>query len=242
MSNIITIKSIVVDTINTIQDNQYVLDSANPITQNQWKDYGIDLNSFINNLMKIGFELVFVIGEFGTGKSFGMKTLVPKEFIWFNADLKNASWKYTKEFAEAYGTKNDPKPFMKLPTTYKEIIKAVEVLKKGVDTKEGTIMLSADPVAFILGHPEEYKVNDYTKRRLRVLGKLAPKLGFEGKSSYTFYTRVEPNFKGQPSFYLTTQNSGYDTARSVEGVFDPVIPNDFQFILNSIQNHNQNPY
>lgn len=238
----IEIKSIVVDTLNTIQDNQYTEDAKSVIQQSTWKDYGIDLNGFINFLVKSGFELVFIIGESGTGKSFGMKTLKPKEFIWFNTDHKNSSWQITKEFYEAYGTRTDPKDFMRLPTTYKEITSTITALAKGVDTKEDKIKLSNSPVAFLLGHPEEYRVNEQVKRRLRTLGKLSSKLGLEGKSLYTFYTQVVTNFKGVSEFLLTTQNSGFDTARTPEGLFLPSIKNDFQFILNSIQTRNQNPF
>ena len=150
------------------------------------------------------------------------------QFIWFNTDHKNSSWQITKEFYEAYGTRTDPKDFMRLPTTYKEITSTITALAKGVDTKEGKIKLSNSPV----GHPEEYRVNEQVKRRLRTLGKLSSKLGLEGKSLYTFYTQVVTNFKGVSEFLLTTQNSGFDTARTPEGLFPPSIKNDFQFILN----------
>jgi hypothetical protein len=67
----------------------------------------------------LGFELILVLGEPGTGKSSGMRTLHHNSNIWYNTDNKNPTWQGGRE----YGRKVAPRaPFHIIPSTYSEII------------------------------------------------------------------------------------------------------------------------
>ena len=117
------IRSICVDTLTGIQTEEYMRDKKKA-GHDKWKDYGQDIYTFIGDLQKRGFELVLILGEPGTGKSSGMRTLAPDTNIWYNADNKNPVWIGGK--AE-YGTKNDPRPrYHVVPTSYKEIITHID--------------------------------------------------------------------------------------------------------------------
>ena len=56
----------------------------------------------MSDLQKLGFELIMVLGEPGTGKSTGMRTLEHDTNIWYNTDNKNPVWIGGKE---EYGKK-----------------------------------------------------------------------------------------------------------------------------------------
>ena len=86
------IRTITVDTLTQIQENEYMTDKKKP-GHDKWKDYAITLHSFIIALQDQGFEIILIIGPPGTGKSSGMATLDPNTNIWFNADNKNPVWK-----------------------------------------------------------------------------------------------------------------------------------------------------
>lgn len=219
----VKVRSICVDTLTAIQNEEYMSDSKKP-GHDQWKDYGQAIYVFISDLQALGFELIFVLGEPGTGKSSGMRTLPHNTNVWFNADNKNPLWTGGKE---EYGKKTNPRlPFHTIPKTYAEIINHVKYgLGKG--------MFENERYAFITGHTETYKSGIDTKERLKILGKLGTKMQLEGKSESVFYSRVEIK-NGTPQFILETQNNGYNTARSPMGLFEGKIDNDYQFILEKL--------
>ena len=115
------IQTICVDTINAIQNNQYMgmLNKNTMVTRDKWKDFGVDIYSFmVADLQRLGFEVVLILGREGTGKSFGIKNLEPETNIWFNTDKKNPTFKEI-EFGgkkvsarEHYGTKINPTKFI----------------------------------------------------------------------------------------------------------------------------------
>lgn len=217
------VRSICVDTLTAIQNEQYMSDSRKP-GHDQWKDYGQDIYTFISDLQALGFELIFVLGEPGTGKSSGMRTLPHNTNVWFNADNKNPLWTGGKE---EYGKKTTPRlPFHTIPKTYADIINHI---KYGLDKG----MFEEERFAFITGHTETYKVGNETKERLKILGKLGTKMQLEGKAENVFYSRVEVK-GGDPKFILETQNNGFNTARSPMGLFEGKIDNDYHFILEKL--------
>lgn len=215
--------SVCIDTLTTIQENQYMEDSRKP-GFDQWLDYGKNIYVFNIELSKLGFENILVIGEPGTGKSSGQRTLEHQTNVWFNADNKNPVW---EGGIQEYGKKTKPTmPYHVIPRTYNEILNHIkEGLKRG--------MFAENRYAFILGHVEQYKSGIDNKERLRTMGKIATKMQIEGKMETVLYSKVEVE-GGKPSFILETQNNGFNTARSHQNMFEGKIPNDFDLILKKL--------
>jgi hypothetical protein len=175
--------------------------------------------------MRLGFEIIYILGEPGTGKSSGMRTLPSKTNVWFNADNKNPVWEGGKQ---EYGKKTNPiAPYHIIPLTYADMLTHIKTgIEKGVFEEER--------YAFVLGHIEAYKTGVETKERLKVLGKLATKMQLEGKAETVLYSRVEME-GGKRDYILETQSSGYNTARSHQNMFDGKIPNDYNLVLEKLQ-------
>lgn len=226
MSEQAKVRSICVDTLTAIQNEEYMADRKKP-GHDQWKDYGQGIYTFMSDLQNLGFEAILILGEPGTGKSSGQRTLPHNTNVWYNADNKNPIWEGGKE---EYGKKTIPRaPYHVIPRTYSEVISHIKAgLEKG--------MFEDDRYAFITGHTETYKVGVDTKERLKVLGKLATKMQLEGKLESVFYSRVEMD-NGKPVFILETQNNGYNTARSPMGLFEGKISNDYNFIIEKLLNY-----
>lgn len=181
----------------------------------------------MNELQKLGFELILILGNPGTGKSTGMRTLEHDSNIWYNADNKNPVWKGGRE---EYGTKNEPRsPYHIIPKSYAEIIKHI----RGGQEKG---MFCKNPVAFITAHVETYKEADEYRVRLKTLGSMATNMQLEGKLEAVLYTTVEVE-DSKPVFYLETQNNGHNTARSPEEMLDPKIPNDYKLVLEKLRKY-----
>ena len=220
------IKSICIDTLTGIQTEEYMRDKKKP-GHDKWRDVGQDIYSFMSDLQKLGFELIMVLGEPGTGKSTGMRTLEHDTNIWYNTDNKNPVWIGGKE---EYGKKNAPRaPYHVIPTSYKEIIDHIKV---GIDKG----MFEEEKYAFITGHIENYKSGAETMQRVKVLGNMATKMQLEGKLESVFYTVVEKD-GSNVKYLLETQNNGYNTARSPQGMFEPKIDNDYKFILDKLTSY-----
>jgi len=234
------IKTIVIDTLNAIQNNQYMnmLDKKTLVSRDKWKDFGVDIYIFmIEDLQRLGFETVMILGYEGTGKSYGLKYLEPETNMWYNADRKNPTFKKVEfggeEFnaREVYGTKNEPTKFMQFPEKYSDITAHLKMLdSKGI--------LAKDRVAFILGHIEDYKSeNGEVRQKLKILGNLASKLNIEGSLENCLYTKVT-RMGDKIEYKLDSQNNGVNTGRSMEGAFEErFIPNNFNNIYNSIINY-----
>lgn len=217
------VRSICVDTLTAIQQNQYMEDKKKP-GHDQWKDYGQDIYTFMTHIQELGFEIILILGEPGTGKSSGMRTLPHNTNVWYNTDNKNPVWEGGKT---EYGKKSAPRrPFHMIPTTYQQII---------TDIREGILKgaFTDDKYAFILGHTETYKSGVETLERLKTMGKVATKMQLEGKMETVMYSRVEMD-SGKPTYILETQNNGYNTARSHMNMFEGKIPNDYNFILEKL--------
>lgn len=222
----VKIRSICVDTLTAIQSDEFMADKKKP-GHDQWKDYGQSIYTFMRDVQDLGFEVILILGEPGTGKSSGMRTLPHNTNVWYNADNKNPVWEGGK--AE-YGKKNTPRsPYHVIPNTYADIISHI----KGGLEKD---MFAEERYAFITGHTETYKVGNDTKERLKILGKLGTKMQLEGKMETVLYSRVEMD-GGKPVYILDTQNNGFNTARSPMNVFEGKIDNDYDFIINKLSNY-----
>lgn len=220
------IRSICIDTLTGIQNEVYMLNQTKP-GHDQWLDYGKDIWGLITALQNRGFEIIMVLGEPGTGKSTGQRTLLPKTNIWFNADNKNPVWVGGKE---EYGKKTSPKlPYHIVPKTYKDILVHIDkVLERGLFEEER--------FAILTGHTEDYKSGFENKRRLKVLGKVATKMQLEGKLETVLYSIVRKEGE-RVEYLLETENDGANTARSPMGMFPPIIPNDYQAIIDALLNY-----
>lgn len=217
------IRSICVDTLTGIQSEEFMRNSKKA-GHDDWTDYGKDIYTFMGDLQRLGFEIILILGEPGTGKSSGMRTLEHDTNIWYNADNKNPVWTGGRE---EYGKKNTPRaPYHVIPTSYDDIISHIKGgLSKG--------MFEDERYAFVTGHTETYKSGYDTMVRLKTLGKLATKMQLEGKMETVLYSKVEMD-GNKPKYVLETQNNGFNTARSHQGMFDGKIDNDYKFILDRL--------
>lgn len=218
------IRSIVVDTLTALQENQYMRDSSKP-GFDEWTDFGKAVFTFIDDLLLKNFDVILILGEPGTGKSSGLRTLPSKSNIWFNNDRKNPTWIGGEE---EYGKKFNPTPrFHVIPQSYEDIITVIDkVIAAG--------MFEDDKYAILTAHTETYKVGNLTKERLKTLGKQATKMRIEGKLETVLYSRTEKS-KGKTVYILETENDSFNTARSKQqSKFPPKIPNDYNYIINRL--------
>jgi hypothetical protein len=223
MSEAVKIRSICVDTLTQIQENEYMTDSKKP-GHDKWKDYAIGIHRFAIDLQDLGFEIILVLGPPGTGKSTGLRTLPSKTNIWFNCDNKNPVWTGGKL---EYGKKNNPiGPYHVIPKTYSDIINHIKLgLEKG--------MFEEERFAILTGHLENYKEGNEQRVRLKTLGSLTNKMQIEGKFETVLYAKVEVE-GGETKYLLETQNNGFNTARSPQDVFEGKIDNDYNLVIEKL--------
>jgi hypothetical protein len=220
------VRTITIDTLTGIMNEMYMTSVKKP-THDKWKDWGQGIWQLISVLQDLGFEIVLILGEPGTGKSSGMRTLPSGTNIWFNADNKNPVWEGGK--AE-YGKKMNPKmPYHMIPKTYDDIINHI---KQGMDKG----MFEDERYAILTGHIEDYKTGSETKQRLKVLGNLSTKMQLEGRLETVLYSGVVKE-GGETKYVLETENNGYNTARSPMGLFEPIIPNDYNLVIEKLMNY-----
>ena len=220
------VRTVCIDTLTGIQNEMYMTDSKKP-GHDKWMDMGKGIWQLISDLQDRGFEIILILGEPGTGKSTGMRTLPHDTNIWFNADNKNPVWEGGKE---EYGKKLNPRlPFHLVPKSYKDSIDHIDLgLSKG--------MFEDERYAILTGHTEDYKTGLDNKKRLKTLGNLATKMQLEGRLETVLYSDVKR--EGDTTHYvLITENDGVNTARSPMGLFDPVIENDYNFIIQKLLNY-----
>lgn len=217
------IKSICIDTLSGIQVEEYMRSKKKP-NHDEWFDIGQDIYNFMSDLQNLGFELILVLSEPGQGKSSGMRTLEPDTNIWYNADNKNPVWIGGRE---EYGKKNKPRePYHVIPKSYADVL---DHIKGGIAAG----MFEEDRYAILTGHIETYKSGISNLQRLKVLGKVATKMQLEGKLETVLYAKVDRE-NGTNKYLLETQNNGMNTARSPQGLFEPIIPNDYGFVISKL--------
>lgn len=220
------IRTVCIDTLTGIMNEMYMTSVKKP-THDKWKDWGQGIWQLISVLQDLGFEIVLILGEPGTGKSSGMRTLPPGTNIWFNADNKNPVWEGGK--AE-YGKKVNPKgPYHMIPKSYDDIINHI---KGGIEKG----MFEDERYAILTGHTEDYKTGAETKRRLKVLGNMSTKMQLEGRLETVLYSDVIRE-GAETKYVLETVNDGMNTARSPMNLFEPIIDNDYNFVINKLMEY-----
>ncbi len=220
--------ALVVDTLMALQNREYMglLDKQTGLTRDTWRDFGVAIFAFIDELKLLGCELVLVLGEEGTGKSYGIKSLDPNATVWCHADNKPIAFKGGREMYSA------EKKNLFIPKNYDEIEKLAK-------TMVANKLYDDQPlVVFLLAHVAVYEGSDKKVReRLKVLGNMATKMNIEGSVVHCYYTYVTMvnNF---PKYQLRTQNTGYNTGRSPEEMHKTLyIDNNFQIILDAIHKY-----
>lgn len=211
---------------------------------------------------------VQILGSEGTGKTYSLRGLSPKETYYINCDKKSMpfrGWKTVyNETNKNYVKTSDISTIVKVlqgvssqrPEIKSIIVDTVnsvmsdkemsERRKKGFDKwmdLAGDIYdlyayansenLRDDLIVVFIGHTEVYSTSDGPKLRLKTNGQKLSKLNVEGKLTYTFYSQVEMDGE-TPKYFFTTQTDGYNTARTPYGAFKYSIPNDLNFIVNTI--------
>lgn len=220
------IRTICIDTLTGIQNEMYMTSLGRP-NHDKWKDFGQDIWRLNSWLQDKGFETILILGDPGTGKSTGMRFLPSQTNIWFNADNKNPVWAGGRE---EYGRKNNPKiPYHIIPKSYQDIM---DVVEDGL-AKD---MFEEDRFAILTAHVEEYKKGNDIHYRLKTLGNMATKMQLEGKYETVLYSKVIQE-GGEARFVFETQNDGFNTVRSPMGLFEPVIDNDYNFIINKLMEY-----
>ena len=68
------------------------------------------------------------------------------------------------------------------------------------------------------------------------MGNLATKMQLEGKLETVLYANVIKK-DGEIKYILETQNDGMNTARSPMDAFEPIIDNDYNFVINTLLNY-----
>ena len=98
--------------------------------------------------------------------------------------------------------------------------------------------LREDLTVFCIAHTEDYVGKDgITRQRLKTNGAKLTKLNLEGLTTYTLYTTTVKGEEGI-EYKFETQNNGFNTARSPEGVFESfAINNDFKEVDSSIREY-----
>lgn len=191
--------------------------------------YGIELNQFVRGLKDRGFILVGILGYEGSGKSYGMKTLEPGTNVWFNCDDKETTFKGGRSI---YGTRTAPTRFNCIKES-----KSYEGITNTIDRIRAAGAFHEVPIAFLMGHIDDYKSGDIYRQRLRVMGK-ASKNGLEDMLTMCYYTKVTPDGYGGAKYELLTRNTGTNTGRTLEEQHDTAtIPNDFKLIIESFDNY-----
>lgn len=219
----VKVRTICIDTLTGIQNEVYMTETKKP-NHDIWADYGKGIWQLISDLQAKGFEIILILGEPGTGKSTGMRNLPHNTNIWYNADNKNPVWIGGKE---EYGKKSSPRlPFHIIPKCYKDIMDHIDLgISKG--------MFEEERFAILTGHIEDYKTGGDNKKRLKTLGKLTTKMQLEGRLEVVLYSEVQ--IEGDETKYvLCTENDGVNTARSPMGLFDKVIENDYNYVIEKL--------
>ena len=219
----VKIRTICIDTLTGIQNEVYMTESKKP-GYDDWLDYGKDIWQLISFLQEKKFNIIMVIGEPGSGKSTGMRTLPKDTNVWINADRKDPVWEGGR--AE-YGKMYSPRlPYHFVPKSYADIKAHIIAL---IDRK----LLEDEVFVILTGHVEDYKSGTQSKRKLKTLGKMSSKMQLEGRLNSVFYSNVVKESTGN-KYVLETQTDGTNTARSPMGLFETVIDNDYNFIVEKL--------
>lgn len=91
-----------------------------------------------------------------------------------------------------------------------------------------------DITVVCVSHIEPYDVNGVVHFRIKTNGKKLTKLNLNSFLTYNLYTHVEYNVGEQPTYSLITQSDGTTEARAMMGIFEPMIENNIERVIQTI--------
>lgn len=218
------VKTIIIDSITGMLDIQYIkqITTRGKPNYDKWMNWGAELLEVYHKITsEFEWEIVQIIGKEGTGKTRSIKYLDPETTVIFDFDSKPFSFTMPDgKRPEVYYNKENK-------NRYKP--KSMEQLKsylEAIHSKGHT------PRVFILGHVDTYKdKSDMISERLRIIGAMGNKHNLEGSTVTCLYTEIRNQHDDDFNRYtFLTKNTGFNTARSIEGMFPRYIPNDYLLV------------
>lgn len=110
---------------------------------------------------------------------------------------------------------------------------AYQVIKSGMDMR--------DDLYFVVStHSENTGDNLNPYRKIKTLGKMLDSvITLEGLFTYVFFTAIQRDDEGKPSYKFMTNSDGTCTAKSPMGLFDELfVDNDLDMVVNRIKEYN----
>lgn len=97
--------------------------------------------------------------------------------------------------------------------------------------------LRDDLTIILLCHTEDNIIDGEKSTTIKTLGKMIDsKITAEGMFTIVLYTHIVKTEKGV-EYHFRTNTNGNDTCKSPKGMFDYLIPNDLQYVLNKIKEY-----
>lgn len=90
-----------------------------------------------------------------------------------------------------------------------------------------------DLTTVVMGHVDYFEVNGIMKSRIKTNGKKLTKLNLNSFLNYHFIAEVGGTDEGL-EYTFVTKSDGTNEARAPLGMFEPRIPNDLKFIIDTI--------
>lgn len=214
--------------------------------------------------------IIAVVGPSGSGKSVSIRNLPKETTAILNSECKPLPFREAKEFVRNLYLKTskefetafdvalaDPKisiiviesftAYADLLAEYSKSVndgweiwnfysdKLLACLKKIKNATKPVIITAVDEVLRTMG-PDGSEAN---QRRIKVDGKK-----LEGKVELNFtivlYTRVKVEKDKDPTYHFSTNTDGTTSAKSPQGMFDKIIPNDLMLVLNKANEYWKN--
>lgn len=227
------LRCMVFDTVTAIQEQEWItVESKHGSQHADWKQYAVGIINCYTQLKKLGYTLVYILGDPGTGKSYGIKYLKEGECIWLNADNKNPTW---IGGSEIFGTIRKPKPYHIIPKTYEDV---VTVAEKAIESGAFGDNL---PLIYMLGHVANYKAGkpgSPTMQKLSTIGKLTDERRPEAAAEIVLYADVRQEDEDEePNWFLRTRPTGLDSCRVTEPLavrLEKEIPNNYDTLTTVI--------
>jgi hypothetical protein len=222
--------SIVIDTLNGMQNDAYIddLKKKGKLNFDDWKDYAIEIYDLFAYLKDLKCTIVLVLGVEGSGKTVGAYFLDPESTFYINADKKPLT------FTNAYISYPENSNRYKIPKSGGEGYEQIKAWTKAIVEKKSEY---PNITVFCLAHVDYFKDNGRDRQRMKTLGKMASKMNIEGSTVHTYYTEVDPDMsiKDEERYTMLTRNTGLNTGRSPMNFFKvDRIPNNFNLVLYKI--------
>lgn len=202
---------------------------------------------------------VIIAGKSGTGKSRSMKNLDPETTVIINCDSKPFPFKgnfdkivNTTDFGKIRDVLVKAHSNPKIKRVIIDTINTAMLDKEMFDKRNGYSKWSElaegvydlmrlpltrnDFIIYYFAHTDDVENNKETYERVKANGRKLEKIVLESLCTIVLYSRLEVTM-GEREYYFQTNNLGFDTSKSPEGMFPDRIPNDLQFVDKSIREY-----